>query len=363
MNEQLYQQCLSLVPLNSMRKDHISALLEHSEYTMRCKDDFIFTYGSNDNAVYYLLSGDVSLSHSGGQQRVISADTHWLPIVQYQRRQFQAQTLNDCFILKVDYQKLDELMTWSHIADYLEIDISYEREHDDDLQWMKTVLNSNLFYKVPPIKIQGIFSKIEAINVAVNEVILHQGDEGDYCYFIKEGVAEVLRQSDVSSVVEKVAEITQGRCFGEDALIQKTVRNATVKMLTAGTLMRLHKDDFMQLITLTEEDHFNTTSLAAVDMGKTTFLDVRTQEEYDHEHLRDATHIPLNLLRLKIRVLEKEQHYTVYCNAGYRSRAAAYLLAQKGFSITLLDGGLNSLVQHQVEEFLDYEESALGYAR
>jgi len=308
-----------------------------------------------------LLSGDVLLSHEDGRDRIITAGYHWLPIVQFDCKNFNAKALTDCSLLKVKRKKLDELLTWSQIADYLEVDISYERERDDDVAWMTTILNSNLFYKVAPIKIHDIFSKIEELPVSEGEVVIRQGDLGDYCYFIKEGRAEVLR-SECAGDEQKIAEIREGRCFGEDALIKQTVRNASVKMLSDGTLIRLAGDDFASLIEPPSEALFKILPLQDIDLDEVVFLDVRSQEEYDYKHMKGAKHIPLNLLRLKIRVLNKNQRYIVYCNTSRRSQAAAYLLAKKGFDVAVLEGGLHPLTLGDVNDLLIPEENALGYS-
>jgi hypothetical protein len=50
-------------------------------------------------------------------------------------------------------ERLDQLLTWSEIADYLQLRISRQRDLDEDIDWMMTVLRSNLFFKAPPINV------------------------------------------------------------------------------------------------------------------------------------------------------------------------------------------------------------------
>jgi CRP-like cAMP-binding protein len=45
-----------------------------------------------------------------------------------------------------------------------------------------------------------------------------------------------------------LAELGLGNTFGEEALISEDKRNATVRMLTDGALMRLKKADFLELM-------------------------------------------------------------------------------------------------------------------
>jgi rhodanese-related sulfurtransferase len=39
-------------------------------------------------------------------------------------------------------------------------------------------------------------------------------------------------------------------------------------------------------------------------------------------------------------VLDRSREYVTYCQSGRRSAAAAFLFAQRGFRVWLLDGGL-----------------------
>ncbi len=348
----LLQQCRSLVPLGTMREHHLLTALEHATELTACRDDVLFNEEEPEDSLFYLLSGEILLKHHNGHERIITADFHWLPIVQFQTESFSATALTDCELLKFDRHILDNLLTWSQVADYLEIDISYERDFDEDAGWMTTVLNSNLFYKIPPLNVMSIFSKISSRMVSKGEVILQQGEEGDYCYFIKDGRAEVIRAETPNDKAMPIAEISLGRCFGEDALIKNTTRNATVKMLTDGTLMCLHKNDFADLLQEPSVEHMAFETLETMKNQTFEFLDVRTQEEFDYKHIVNALHIPLPLLRLKIRFLNPQKHYLIYCNTGARSRAAAFLLSEKGYKVSLLEKGLAGINQDQVNDLL-----------
>ena len=352
-NNYLYQQCVTLVPLNTMRKTHLLAALNDIEDIVISPGTDLFNEHKVKESLYYLLSGELLLKHKDGRERIITADYHWLPVVQFQVEDFKATALTDCYLVKFDRDKLDNLLTWSQIADYLDIEISYQREHDSDLEWMATVLNSNLFYKIPPLNVLSIYSKMTSVDVKKGDVILKEGDVGDYCYFIKTGKARVLQYDDLAEEMVPLAEIGPGRCFGEDALIKKTTRNATVEMMSDGTLMRITKDDFEVLMAMPKVDHIPIKSYEHFETDKeVVYLDIRSQEEFDYKHINNAFHIPLNLLRLKVRLLDKEKRYCVYCNSGRRSFAAAYLLSQKGYKVSVLDSGLRGITEQQANELL-----------
>jgi rhodanese-related sulfurtransferase len=71
--------------------------------------------------------------------------------------------------------------------------------------------------------------------------------------------------------------------------------------------------------------------------GGAVAVDVRNEEEYAELHLHSAVNIPLNLLGIKSRMLDKSRQYIFYCDTGRRSRAAAHLLTQQGYQALALD--------------------------
>ena len=357
--QHLLKQCRSLVPLATMREYHLLAALDEAVEVTACKDDILLGDQDDKDCLYYLLSGEILLTHQGGQQRIITADFHWLPIVQFQTEEFEARAITDCELIRFNRKKLDNLLTWSQVADYLEVDISYERKYDEDSSWMTTVLNSNLFYKIAPLNVLSIFSKITPKEVKAGDVIISQVRAGEYCYFIKAGRAVVSRASKIGEAEVPVAEISTNRCFGEDALIDNNPRNATVTMLTDGVLMCLHKNDFATLLIEPSVSHMSFETLDTMKDQSFEFLDVRSQEEFDYKHMIDAVHIPLVLLRLKIRLLDANKHYLIYCNTGSRSSAAAFLLESKGYHVSLLDGGLANISQDDVKRLLVSEFDAI----
>lgn len=72
-------------------------------------------------------------------------------------------------------------------------------------------------------------------------------------------------------------------------------------------------------------------------------LDVRTPEEYDAGHLRDAVNLDyLNsgAFRNGIDELSPEHTYYVYCRSGRRSLSAAELMQKKGLNVVDMSGGI-----------------------
>ena len=75
------------------------------------------------------------------------------------------------------------------------------------------------------------------------------------------------------------------------------------------------------------------------------WLDVRYPSEYQYDKLPGAINVPLAEVRNMFAVLDRSRDYVAYCQSGRRSAAAAFLFAQRGFRVWLLDGGLKQAAE------------------
>ena len=202
----------TLVPLKDMSESHLLALLDDAVVEAVCAGQTLFSAGSYDAQHVYLLHGDVALVSDDGSRELIKGRSSLFPIAHQQPRQATAIAETDCSVLRIDSEHLDKMLTWSQVADYLQLIISRERDLDEDIDWMMIILKSNLFFKVPPLNVEQIFSRLIPQVVYAGDVIIRQGEIGDQCYFIKEGEADVTRHYDNQR--EYLASIGVGRCFG-----------------------------------------------------------------------------------------------------------------------------------------------------
>ena len=183
-----------------------------------------------------------------------------------------------------------------------------------------------------------MFARFERIGAKRGDVVIREGEEGDYYYVIEAGRCQVERM--VGGVRVALAELKSGDAFGEEALASEARRNATVTMATDGKLLRLGKQDF--------RDNLGEPLLQRVSYAQglermqrgAAWLDVRYPSEYRYDRLPGALNVPLNEVRNSFPVLDASREYIVYCQSGRRSSAAAFLFAQHGFRASLLEGGL-----------------------
>ncbi len=351
----------TLVPINALTEDHLNTLMRDQSIEGVWAGQKILSSGEKDHSHLYLLSGIVQLIDAEGREWQLSADDEVcrFPLVHYQPRRHTIKALSDCSIMRFDSELLNAMLAWDQVARYITLDVSSRRDLDEDADWMLTLLKSNLFYKVPPININLVLDKFEAVYYSSGETVLRQGELGDYCYFIKEGVAGVYQSANDRSAPVLVAELSAGRCFGEDALVGDTPRNATIIMHSNGVLMRLHKQDFYLLLKQPQVKEVSLAELGENDFAELNWIDVRTQDEFEHGHMASAKHIPLDLLKLKARILNRDQPYIVYCNSGHRSRAACHFLTVEGYEVAMLQGGIESQSVARQKAFEGFELESL----
>lgn len=73
-----------------------------------------------------------------------------------------------------------------------------------------------------------------------------------------------------------------------------------------------------------------------------TIIDVREVDEFTKGHIPSAKNIPLSELPESFSKLEKQTDYHVICHSGGRSAMACEFLAQKGYNVVNVMGGMSS---------------------
>lgn len=341
-----------LIPLQGLSENSLQSLLDHSDWPLIAQGRQLFSAADLDHFYMYLLSGEAELLYPDGS--LVHTAEHAFPIG-YGLTGLQSVTaLTDCVCLRIEKKWLDRQLCWDHVASAIELDFASQADKDEEASWCVTLLRSNLFLKVPPLNINKMFSQLRPMQVSAGEVILRQGDSGDGCYFIRRGRAAVTRLHEGDHDERHIVDIGYGRCFGEDALIHDTVRNATVTMISDGLLMRLDKADFMLLLREPSVGQIKPSEMEAALSAGAVLLDVRLPEEFDVARLVHAVNAPLPCLPLLLSTqLDVSREYVVYCDTGSRARAAVSLMQEKGIRARYLQGGINGMQQERYAHLMD----------
>lgn len=335
-------QIRHLVPLNVLNETNLANLLNHAEMKQAKAGTVLFKPGELDKRTVYLIAGEVELKARGkGDDDMLCAgdEAAGHPMAPCQPRQHKAIASTDIIYLSIDSGTLDIMLTWDQEASAYEV-----TEESDDIEqsdWMMRMLNNQAFYDVPPANIHTVFSRMQAMEFNEGETVIKQGEPGDFFYAVQSGRCEVIRETPRHPEGVHLAELGPGDSFGEEALISNSPRNATIRMLSDGVLMRLDKGDFISLLTAPTLDRIDLPQAKERVTKGAQWLDVRLPSEYAKMHIKGSLNIPLYFLRQKIGELDSETNYVVICDTGSRSSAAAFLLMERGFQAAVLEGGLS----------------------
>lgn len=342
-----------LEPISSFTPARLRELLDYCHIqTVPAGSDPFKEHGLQGQSVY-LVGGEVELLYRDGNKVIVSAQSEWAkhPLGKRQPDIVSAVALGDSLLLRIDDELLDRMVTFDQFSQHDLADAAKREEQGDVSNVIKRLLNSGMFSAenfrngplahLPVANIGALLQRIEAIAAWAGDVIVREGDEGDYYYLIDSGRAQVTRR--VGGVDRVLAELKAGDVFGEEALVSGARRNATVTMKTNGVLLRLGRLDFFALMQeplLRKLDYEH--ARQAVAQGA-VWLDVRHPPEYRYDKLPGAMNVPLNDIRSVIGVLDRSKKYIAYCQSGRRSSAAAFILAQAGYDVQVLEGGLWSV--------------------
>lgn len=297
----------------------------------------------------YLVRGQIALNYSDGTAVTFDEATEEArhPLGRRGAVFAGAKAVTDVGLVRIDDELLDIMFTWDQLATSESGHRTKDGTHGDRLLAKWTIMSgmfsvSNLKYgpfaELPAAHIEELLKEFKRIEVKAGDVIIREGDEGDYYYVVESGRATVERM--VGGVSMRLADLKGGDAFGEEALVSESRRNATITMKTAGALLRLEKNAFVELL---REPLLHRVSMQEAQrkvIAGAQWIDVRYPSEFQYDQLPGAINIPLSEIRNAIGLLDTDREYILYCQSERRSSAATFLLSQRGYHAYLLQGGL-----------------------
>ena len=301
----------NLVPLNALTPYNLELLAEQTEVETLPKGTQLFAQDDVDDYSIYLLSGEVVLStNAPPRERHIVGGTQLASnaLAQLKPRQFTGLAITPVTILRIDSKLLDHLLSWDQIASY---EVT-EFDAGEDFKCIMRLTQGKIFLQLPATNVDALLRRFQPINVKAGQIVIRQGDPGDYYYLIKTGTADVVRKIEKEHKVSVVDQIKEGEGFGESALLTDSPHDATVVMVTDGVLLRLGKRDFDELLREPLVNWLELEEARALVKAGAGLLDVRLEDEFLHGTIKGSVNLPLYLLRNKCAELDPNRHYIVF---------------------------------------------------
>lgn len=336
-------QLCRLQPLASLSEDTLRDMAPHCHIERVARNLNPFDVRDWRGQVLYLLKGQLKIEFPDGSVEVLvgGSDDASMPLTGERTKPVGGKAITDIELLTVEENTLDIAVTWQQLMTPGRG--TPQAGVGDD--WRSSTgafalreLTQGAFAALPPAHIDDLLGRFEEIPVRRGQVIVREGDVGDYYYLVERGRCLVTKLRGAAPVV--VAEIDAGGTFGEEALVADTLRSATVSMETDGLLLRLAKADFIRLLREPLLKRVEPAAARAMIDAGALWVDVRLPVEWRHDGLPGSINLPLNELRQDYGKLDPGRDYIVYCQTGRRSSAAAFLLGQRGRRAYLLEGGL-----------------------
>ena len=236
----------------------------------------------------------------------------------------RVRAITDASYIAVSGEAVDELLGWSQLDD-----------------GMVMARHLKVFHNIPLENVRMALKRMVERKVDAGDTIVTQGELGDSYYIILSGEAEVWQTDPFTDETFSAGVRRDGDAFGEEALLQNAYRNATVRMNTPGRLLVLSKADFDELLKpVMVQEVTADRAHAMLKRGSAKLLDCRYDMEFEESRIPGAQLVPLDKLREGVSSIDPDTPYIIYCRSGRRSKAAAFLLNERGIVATSLAGGI-----------------------
>ena len=222
-------------PFCDLSEEYLQRLMDHLELFELERGTLVFKRGKPLPESYYLVSGMVDLIAADFESEVIEANSERAcqPLNLQSPSPVSAVAKESVVVFRIDKEFIDLVLAYTESTGEEAEAAVGEEPHD----WMSGLLESPLFNKVPPANLQQLFTKFEWQEFDMGDVLIQEGEQGDYFYVLEKGRLAVESRGQKLDVVLK-----PGNYFGEEALVGDAVRNASVIAQTKVGVMRLTKE-------------------------------------------------------------------------------------------------------------------------
>ena len=336
-------------PLTLISEKHLELALKGAAIVRLAKGQFLFRKAPQADISYFLLEGEVEVRESFENRSVVEANGSQakFPLEDLCKGGASVRAINEVVVLTLTRDAIDQLMASSDDGglDVMLVSDSDEQleaarfddEYPEDL--MARLLESPLMSHLSATNIQRCFIELTKVPMKAGEDVVQAGTRGEHFFILLQGEAKVITEEN-GPYKGQTFDLVPGDYFGEEALVADTIRNATVRMASNGTVGRLDRQQFdaifksslVQTIDLAKARSF----LSSSGIGFEIF-DVRFPPEFRHAHVEGAANVPVVMLRKRLRELDRNKTYLVTPEGGRRSELAVYLLRQAGLTAYLLN--------------------------
>src|SRR6478609_3845458 len=183
-------------PFNTLAFEYLTRVMEKAVIKEYTKGTIIFKRGRELHESFYLVSGAVDLIDSQFEITSISSDDelHKVPINSSSPTKVSAVAKSEVVILSVESDFSDLVLAWSESGNEQSTEGAEDSEFESagEGDWMSSLLQSPFFNKIPPGNIRQLFLRFKSQRVAADEIIIREGERGEYFYVLEAGSAKII---------------------------------------------------------------------------------------------------------------------------------------------------------------------------
>lgn len=335
-----FSQLRQFLPLSTFPRAQLIELAAAARIDEPADRSTIFdTYDETLDHALYLLAGEATAVTQTGVAAIIEAGSPSAHYALNDGRFRSVAAYTDVVLAYLPFDLVDLIATWDQLA------VIERRSAERDNAFFRRGIPRRWRYSffpalrgTPPARIEELMQAFVPFAAQERQVITHQNEAADAFYIVDSGAALVSREApaDEGESIE-LGQLSEGDCFGAEALGGDPHSVATISMISDGMLMRLYRHDFEHLQQPTPDLLVGGSAAIEIISNGGHWLDVRQRGEWQNAHLPGAYNLPLHELRLHAHRLDPSGHYVCYCNSGRRAVAAAHTLTQLGFTASALD--------------------------
>ena len=115
--------------------------------------------------------------------------------------------------------------------------------------WEDFLQKNHVFKDLSKQQLQQIIPLIEKVSFQPGEIIIADGEHSRDFYIIYEGKVRVVKKVEEDNKSHVIAELNNGSCFGEMAILNDNPRSATIEAIESTTLLKISGLNLDQLAT------------------------------------------------------------------------------------------------------------------
>jgi len=201
------------------------------------------------------------------------------------------------------------------------------------------VAKTELFCNVDSGLVQAMLAAMTVRRVRQGEPILRQGRRSDSFVLLAAGQAQVARAREGERTERQLAVLTKPEGLGEEALLGAEIRSVSATMLTDGFILKIRRAEFARLVSAQGVQWLTTEAADGMAQPPGEWLWVGSARTRPSGMGAAVPTVTLERLRQRLPELDPARHYLCCGRDDANSALAAFLLTQRGFKASAVQGG------------------------